>query len=94
MPANTRTGRATQLRAPEHGRNACVMRVTTEGHPGLERSKDSVAQCSGRTVNGAGLFGATRLTPVGPPQVAFTPSDGVVRSAAAEQHGRRRIGYG
>ncbi len=27
-----------------HGFNACVGRVTTEGHPGLRRSRDCVAQ--------------------------------------------------
>src|SRR5258705_3753504 len=32
-------------RTGSHGRNACVARVTMDGHPGLARSRDSVAQC-------------------------------------------------
>ena len=39
----------------------------------------------GRFASKAGLFGASRLTLAGPPQGAFTPLHGVVRSDAAER---------
>ena len=36
------------------GRNACVTRVTKDGDPGLERSRERVAQCGGWSVSAAG----------------------------------------
>src|SRR6266478_6391442 len=36
-----------RLERRERGCDACVARVAMEGHPGLARSRDSVAQCPG-----------------------------------------------
>ena len=40
--------RFTDRRESVHGSNACVRRVTKNGHPGLARSTDSTAQCCGK----------------------------------------------
>ena len=59
------------------GRNACVTRVTKDGDPGLERSRDCVAQCVGRSVSEADARSRKRSETGRPPdsgrRVRVTP---------------------
>src|SRR5712672_4809805 len=45
-------------RTGDHGRDACVPRVTMDGHPGLARSRDCAAQWSPRACAEQGLRSA------------------------------------
>jgi hypothetical protein len=45
-------------RAGDQGRDACVSRAARDGHPGLARSKDCVAQWSPRACAKQGLRSA------------------------------------
>jgi hypothetical protein len=50
---NDRTRVSNTVANADTGRNACVTRGTKDGDPGLERSRDRVAQCVGWSESGA-----------------------------------------
>src|ERR1700688_3817519 len=58
-------GRVRRMRRTgDQGRDACVPRVTMDGHPGLARSRDCAAQWSPRACAKQGLRSAMRFDPV------------------------------